>query len=139
MWSYYSDSHSGYCFRYETKEIFKQINNVFTPGLCIVGDVIYTEKRPKVKNPVNKFSFTDIKFYIDASFQKYSKWEHKEEYRFVLILEFFEDDYFTIRTPLSKVFSGVSSSNDIIQDSNRNDILTRKIKKDDKNYKLIST
>lgn len=69
MWSYYGGGHKGYCIERKANDINKVINNSQINGLCIVGEVEYTTERPQSKNPVEKFSYTDIKFYIDASFK----------------------------------------------------------------------
>lgn len=85
MWSYYSQSHKGYCFQFSYNDLIDEISNIKVSGLCIYGKVNYNKKRPPQKSKVNYFSFTDLKFYINAIFTKYLEWKHEKEFRFVIV------------------------------------------------------
>lgn len=87
MWSYYSYNHKGYCFEYSKNDVLNAIMNVGIPGIILVGDAIYTNKRPTQKSRLNNISYTEVGFYIKAAFSKYEDWSHEKEFRFVLILK----------------------------------------------------
>lgn len=113
MWSYYGDSHKGYCIEYESSCINEKISENQLNGVCIVGKVDYKNKRPKIKAPVSKFSYTDIKFYIDASFTKFKDWEHEKEYRYVVISDTSGDSsgYLELETTIAQIYQGVKGQN----------------------------
>lgn len=139
MWSYYGSEHKGYCFEYSKDNIIKTLLNSNINGLCIIGNIQYSDKRPNYKSPYNFLSYSNIKFLIDCTFTKYKKWEHEEEYRFVIISDYFNDDgnatCFNVK--INNVFSGYQSSNPPIMDSKNNIIPVNQLQKDDLDYKLI--
>ncbi len=92
MWAYYAEDHKGYCFGYSTISILEAISKCRIDGLCFVGHVDYKDARPVEKIPQSITSFSDMKFYIDASFTKYKRWEHENEYRFVIVSNNFPND-----------------------------------------------
>lgn len=143
MWSYYGENHAGYCFEYKKQVIDEKIREEEIDGLCIFGDVDYKQKRPKVKSKVDKFSFTDINFYIDASFTKYNEWNHEKEVRYVLISsEYPEVDqkgknnqgHINVKVTLNKVYEGIKGDNSTPEYLEAVEII--KVKKDDVVYKL---
>ena len=40
----------------------------------------------------NRFSFSNLNFYIQATFAKFKEWSHEREYRFVFILDNQEEE-----------------------------------------------
>lgn len=135
MWSYYADSHKGYCFEYDTKEINKSIQDSEKDGLCIIGNVNYTDKRPESKREVSKFSYTDIKFYIDASFNKFSNWSHEKEFRYVIISKDTDvDDYLNFTIPVNNIYEGIEGDDEKI-DKSKN-IKLSKLYKCSKSFEL---
>lgn len=85
MWSYYGDNHKGFCLEYRKNDILNAISNIPFQGICLVGKVKYSDNRPQQRSRINQISYTELKFYINAAFTKYKKWEHEEEYRFVML------------------------------------------------------
>lgn len=137
MWSYYSTDHKGYCFEYDNNSIFKQIKNLKIPGICIFGDVNYELKRPNPKSPVSKFSYTDLKHYIDVAFTKYKKWEHEKECRFLIISKAKMEDFIQINPKVNAIYLGSEGKTMNIPNINQEKIEIIRIKKDPDEYRLI--
>ena len=89
MWSHYAENHKGYCYGYSFYAIVEQILEMKYKGLCVMGLVSYKDKRPKQTSTSNSFSYSELKFYINATFTKFRDWQYEKEFRFVLI---FGDD-----------------------------------------------
>ncbi len=106
MWSYYADGHRGYCFEYPALGLITAIENITIKGLCVFGDIEYKDKRPKQRSTQNVFSFTDINFYIDAVFAKYSDWNHERECRFVIISKNISEDVVEVSSHISSIYEG---------------------------------
>lgn len=87
MWSHYADEHKGYCFGYSYDDVLSKIENINNKGLCLIGFVNYESKRPRQKSSLPYFSYSDLKFYIDATFTKFIDWQYEKEFRFVLIVD----------------------------------------------------
>lgn len=138
MWSYYSDSHRGYCFGFTNYSILEKIESLELTGLCVYGSVDYKTKRPDIKNEVEAFSFTDLKYYVDAVFIKYSEWKHEDESRFVIISNKVDGDYISIQTDISIVYKGCSGKESPVLDSNGKILNTIKLAKDDTVYSLYA-
>lgn len=138
MWSYYGSDHTGFCFEYSKHEIIKSIVSSNINGLCIIGKVNYSPKRPTYKSLSNKFSFTNIKFLIDCTFTKYFKWNHEDEYRFVLISENFNDngDATKLNVQIKNILNGCKGNGITIKDSKSNILPYHKILMDSIDYKL---
>lgn len=136
MWSYYSEEHKGYCFEYDASDIIKKIENMEIKGLCVFGDVSYKEKRPDQKSERSKFSFTDLKFYIDAVFTKYVEWKHEEESRFVIISEIIDlsQEFITISTDIKQIYKGCIGEDLPIHNSVKEILTTVRLVKDDSKY-----
>ena len=154
MWSYYSQSHKGYCFQFSYNDLIDKIKKIKVSGLCIYGGVNYNKKRPPQKSKVNYFSFTDLKFYINATFTKYLEWRHEKEYRFVIISQNFikENDesevkkadieekngkFVTIKADIKKIYEGCLGDGKSIYNSQNVILNTVRLSKDDVKYKLI--
>lgn len=111
MWSYYSNDHKGYCFEYRKFDIVDKMINSKINGLGIIGNVIYKKHRPKNKPTIKKkVSYSDLKFYIEATFSKYQEWQHEREYRFVIISDDFlanpSYEFFDLNVPVVNAFVG---------------------------------
>lgn len=153
MWSYYSQNHKGYCFQFSYNDLIDEINKIEVSGLCIYGGVNYNKKRPPQKSKVNYFSFTDLKFYINATFTKYLEWRHEKEYRFVIISQNFikendeseekksdiekKDRFVTIKADIKKIYEGCLGDGKSIYNSQNVILNTVRLSKDDVKYKLI--
>lgn len=87
MWSYYANSHEGYALQYSYSSLLDKIQGVALDGLCVYGEVEYIDQRPKTRSHSNRFSFSNLNFYIQATFAKFKEWSHEREYRFVFILD----------------------------------------------------
>lgn len=85
MWSYYGENHKGYCFEYLKKDIIEKVIAMKSNGICIIGKVDYKDTRPNYKSNIKSLSYSNLKFLIDCTFTKFKKWEHEQEYRFVII------------------------------------------------------
>lgn len=94
MWSHYGAEHKGYCYGYKFDELYKKIfsgnfisveGNRTISGLVVLGDVVYTTKRPKQRLSHFQFSWADISHYISACFTKFKDWEYEKEVRFVIM------------------------------------------------------
>jgi len=87
MWSYYSDSHAGYALEYSYASLLDKLRTLKMDGLCVYGAVEYIDKRPNTRSSSNQFSYSNLSFYIKATFAKFKEWSHEREYRFVCILD----------------------------------------------------
>lgn len=87
MWSHYASEHKGYCYGYSFYDILNKIERLDTRGLCLIGLVNYKRTRPLQKSKLAKFSYSDLKFYINATFTKFIDWQYEKEFRFVLIVD----------------------------------------------------
>lgn len=73
MWSYYSNSHKGFCVGFDSKKLLNSGN------FGVAQKVQYIDKKPKIvlgfdiPDQINKMFFT-----------KHSEWKHEDEYRCVL-------------------------------------------------------
>ena len=92
MWSYYANSHEGYALQYSYSSLLDRIQGVALDGLCVYGEVEYIDQRPKTRSHSNRFSFSNLNFYIQATFAKFKEWSHEREYRFVFILDNQEEE-----------------------------------------------
>ena len=143
MWSYYAQDHKGYCFEFDYDDIVREIRQLKINGICIIGTVDYNKKRPPQKSKINTFSYTDLKFYIKATFTKYEEWKHEREYRFLLISKdysfgesFQANEFITMDIPIKKIFRGVNGSPAPIYDSHRRSLSCTALKKDSSDYLL---
>ena len=136
MWSYYSENHTGYCFEFLFNDLIREINKLPIKGLCVYGNLKYDSKRPEQKSQVNYFSFTDLNFYIDAVFTKYSEWEHEKESRFVIISPYSKDDFISLSLKINKIYEGCEGNGEKIYDSSKNILTVSRLFKDDINYEL---
>ena len=135
MWSYYGENHTGYCFEYSKSDIIYALSQIHN-GICIMGKVDYTYKRPNYKLNSNNITFTSIKRIIECTFSKYKKWDHEDEYRFVLITNSTSDIAFQIQIPIINVFEGCRSSGKTLTNSNGKTLKTKKLTDDPFKYKL---
>lgn len=108
MQSHYSGNHKGYCFEFSYTDIIRKIKSLEIKGLCIFGKVSYRNKRPEIKSQVNKFSYTELKFYIDAVFTKHVEWEHEDEYRFAIISDSVMEDFVVVPVDIKEIYVGCS-------------------------------
>ncbi len=139
MWSYYGSEHKGYCFEYSKHDIISALIKLNINGLCIMGDVYYSNKRPDYRATTNTFTYSNLKFLIDCTFTKYKKWEHEEEVRFVIMSDFFNDNGIatTLNVPIQKIINGCEGDGKNLKDSNRKPIKTVQLSKDKNEYKLL--
>lgn len=139
MWSYYSTNHKGFCMEYEKKDIIDSIDKSMIDGLCIVGQVDYKDKRPKQIARNNNINYSEILFYINAAFTKFSEWKHEREYRYVLISNSFSSasPYVTFNVPLIQVFGGCKGTTTSVQTTNPGVVLNvHKMVKHPTEYRL---
>ncbi len=138
MWSYYADNHKGYCFAYDYDDIMEGIRSLDINGICIAGEVQYKKKRPEQKAPQDKFSYTDILFYIEAAFTKYEEWKHEKEYRFVILSDggLKSVDFVSMQITPRKVYEGVAGDKASVKDSKDRSLEIRSLAKDDTHYAL---
>ena len=87
MWSYYANSHAGYALEYSYASLLDKIHSLKVDGLCVYGPVEYIDKRPNTRSNSNQFSYSNLNFYIKATFAKFKEWQHEREYRIVCILD----------------------------------------------------
>ena len=139
MWSYYGSEHTGYCFEYSKHDIIAELIKLKINGLCIIGNVYYSNKRPDYRATTNTFTYSNLKFLIDCTFTKYKKWEHEEEFRFVLISDFFNDNGIatTLNVPIKKIINGCEGDGKNLRNSNKKLIKTVQLSKDKNEYKLL--
>ncbi len=141
MWSYYGDNHKGYCFEYFKKDIIDKIINMPTHGICIIGKVDYKETRPNYKANVKTLSYSNLKFLIDCTFTKFKKWEHEQEYRFVIIDDTLPSEgelgkVLQINVPIINVFNGCKGDGKSITDKKGKSIQVTKLSKDPIDYSV---
>lgn len=136
MWSYYSDSHQGYCFELVKNSIVEKITGIGLTGLCVYGPVNYSKKRPEIKKQVKTFSFTDLMHYVDAAFTKYYDWKHEDECRFVIISNELVSDFISIQVDVSKVYEGCLGNESPVLNSSGESLNMIKLAKDDIGYRL---
>lgn len=139
MWSYYGENHRGYCFEYSKHEIVSEIINLNIDGLCIMGKVQYKDNRPNYTCPTKTFSYSNIKSIIECTFTKFKKWQHEEEYRFVIVSNSFSDE--KVATPLKisihNIINGCKGDGMPVSNANNEQIPVKKLVIDDEKYKLI--
>ena len=87
MWSHYANYHTRFRFGYSFYDIVDQILKMNDKGVCVMGQVSYKDKRPKQVSTRYSFSYSDLKFYINATFTKFIDWQYEKEFRFVLIVD----------------------------------------------------
>lgn len=93
MWSHYAENHKGYCYGYSFYDIVDQILGMNDKGICVMGLVSYKSQRPRQMSTHYSFSYSDLKFYINATFTKFKDWKYEKEFRFVLIFgDYIEED-----------------------------------------------
>ena len=154
MWSYYGEEHKGYCFEYDENDIIQAILNEKRKGICIIGDVKYSNKRPQQKSVLNKISISELKFYEKAAFTKFEEWGHEKERRYVMIFtkkkdeetasdqalssnqDIEESPYWVYKIPLLEVYEGCNGEGIVLQTSAGKTITPIKVKKDDADYLL---
>lgn len=141
MWSYYGNDHKGYCIEYDTRQIVNAIKAINMPGILIIGKVKYDNTRPSKKLASKNINITFIRDYIKVSMTKYKKWEHEDEYRFVLLSNSFpvNNDYspqVSVGIP-QRVFAGCKNTNRVLYDNIGNSYTPIGLEKDPKDYKLI--
>ena len=91
MWSYYSDSHKGYCIKIKTEQYdncnwiafkshqFKKISpQTFPVGYLKLDNVNYSKKKP---NPINMFQNDSQSRLYQYILDKFEDWSHEEESR----------------------------------------------------------
>lgn len=137
MWSYYSENHQGFCYEYFGKDIVNEIKKLQYRGLCVFGHINYTSLRPPQKSNSNQFSFTDLKFYIDAVFAKYDEWKHERESRFVIVSDSHNEEFLTISTSINQAYRGCEGTGVDPINSKGQILKTKKAVKDIGDYKLI--
>ncbi|MBE5913920.1 MAG: DUF2971 domain-containing protein [Pseudobutyrivibrio ruminis] len=140
LWSYYSSDHKGYCFEYRHKDIMEAVLASITDGLFIIGNVTYSNYRPKQKSKLNRISFSEVKFYIEAAFTKFEEWSHEKEFRFVLLSQNFKDadDYISYKVDVVNIYKGIKGDGTLIKDGKGNIITPKPISKDSSKYLLHS-
>ena len=141
MWSYYGDDHKGYCIEYDARQIVNAIKTINIPGILIIGKVKYENTRPSKKLTSKNINITFIRDYIRVSMTKYKKWEHEDEYRFVLLSNYFpvNNNYspqVSVGIP-KRVFAGCNNTNRVLYDNNNKSYIPIRLDKDSKDYKLI--
>jgi len=136
MWSYYSQNHRGYCFGYSAGKLIDSIKQISISGICIYGELYYTLTRPPQRSRRNQFSFSDMKFYIDATFTKYSEWSHEDECRFVILSEEHNEDYININVNIESIYEGCEGDNSSISNSQGRLLESIQLSKDENEYRL---
>lgn len=137
MWSYYGEDHSGYCFEYSRHSIITELIKLGINALCIIGDVIYSKKRPNYKLKTNSLSFSNIIDLINCTFTKYNEWEHEKEYRFVLIYDAFNDGGNTeIEIPIINILRGCKNTGTPLINSSGTTLNTTTLVEDPNYYRL---
>ena len=134
MWSYYGNDHKGYCIEYDTRQIVNAIKAINMPGILIIGKVKYDNTRPSKKLASKNINITFIRDYIKVSMTKYKKWEHEDEYRFVLLSNSFpvNNDYspqVSVGIP-QRVFAGCKNTNRVLYDNKNNAYIPIELDKD---------
>lgn len=136
MWSYYSQNHQGYCFEYSPINLVHAIKNIPISGICIYGDLNYSSSRPIQKSQVDYFSYTDLKFYINATFTKYCEWSHEDECRFVCISSEYNESFITIQANIERVYEGCQGDCSAIYNSQDEQLEVIQLSKDRQEYRL---
>lgn len=136
MWSYYSQNHQGYCFGYSAGNLIDSIKQISISGICIYGELYYTLTRPPQRSRRDQFSFSDMKFYIDATFTKYSEWSHEDECRFVILSEEHNEDYININVNIESIYEGCEGDNSFISNSQGRLLESIQLSKDENEYRL---
>lgn len=139
MWSYYGTEHKGYCFEYKEQDILRTIMSLKSDGLCIIGEVEYKDNRPNQKSKLNAISLTELKFYVQAAFTKFSEWNHEKEYRYVILSNAFSkdnDQYLTCNIPINNVFRGCKGEKSTIRNSAGKAIQIVQVKKHKNKFEI---
>ena len=128
MWSYYGESHKGYCAEYKVKNILNSLYQNYS-GICVIGKVTYRKERPLFNYTwlSNNNNYTILTYLMNCAFTKYEKWVHENEFRFI-IFETSHNNFYTIQTNLTDIIAGCKSDNN--QKVNQ-------LSQDNKEFKLI--
>ena len=139
MWSYYGTEHKGYCMEYKEQDILNSIKDMERDGLCIIGNVDYKDSRAKQKSKLNAISLTELKFYVEAAFTKFSEWSHEKEYRYVILSDSFSeenDKYLTRNIPINRVFCGCRGAGTTVINSAGETMHTERVTKHKRIFEL---
>ena len=131
MWSYYSQSHKGYCFEFSHQNLINKIKKLGISGLCIYEEINYSSTRLLLKNKVSTFSYTDLKYYIVVISTKYLVWKYEKEYSFIIISKNFKQDFRKIKSNIQKIYEGCLGDSSDIYDNKGKRLKTIKLSKDD--------
>ena len=128
MWSYYGNSHQGYCAEYMVKDVLNNLYQNYN-GVCVVGKVAYRKERPLFNYTwlTNNNNYTILTYLMNCAFTKYEKWVHEDEFRFI-IFDTPHSNFYTFQTKLNDIIAGCKSAN------NQN---VKKLTQDNKEFKLI--
>ena len=77
-----------------------------------------------------------MKFYIDATFTKYSEWSHEDECRFVILSEKHNEDYININVNIEIIYEGCEGDNSFISNSQGRLLESIQLSKDENEYRL---
>lgn len=135
MWSYYGENHTGYCFEYSKHDIITELSKI-NNGICIMGKVEYSDRRPNYRLKTNNLSYTSIKKIIDCTFTKYIRWSHENEYRFVLITNNTNSIAFPITIPILNIYEGCKNNGTPLVNSLGQVLSTIRITDDPIDYRL---
>lgn len=153
MWSYYSNSHSSFCYE------FSRVESDESAASLRVGKIDYKEKRPTIStidlliaSIVSNYSIssnTDIERIINYSkskieeafiFTKSSHWSHEAEWRSIVPIDTKSGYHSILPYKLSKIIFGCRASESLINFviSNTNgEIPIKQIKMSSSEYRLL--
>ena len=69
---------------YSYASLLVKIHSLQVDGLCVYGPVEYIDETSEhTRSNSNQFSYSNLNFYIKATFAKLKEWQHEREYHFV--------------------------------------------------------
>ena len=93
----------------------------------------------KQKSKLNAISLTELKFYVEAAFTKFSEWSHEKEYRYVILSDSFSeenDKYLTRNIPINRVFCGCRGAGKTVINSAGETMHTERVPKHKRIFEL---
>lgn len=108
MWGYYGDSGKGLCVKHLGKDIQNAIEHEHKGSICIYGNINYPETNTKPQLQAKMTDMVDaiFSYIVECTFTKYKKWEHEEEFRYVLIGEEFNSNYIPVHSVVDEYYLG---------------------------------
>lgn len=122
MWSYYGQEHKGVCLEYNSDEIVKALKAYPGSSFFLYGSVKYDNDRPTYNKLSALYYYLNQDviinlLIINVLFKKYKKWEHENEFRFVVV-DKSSNSGVKINIPITSFYLGCNSNIALVRQLN---------------------